>query len=257
MGGTPPKQQERSDGGYNDIVRPFARHALNVLTTLCIVLGVASALLWPWSYLRVYQIARATPLSADGFCLAQGELTYFHAERYMGTFPRSGLLFCSIDVADAVRDPIGGYGGPYVLGGHCTWVRTDGFGGASWSVLSAQLPQLADAFALLALMRFVRRQRWTALLGLVLLLSAAIMWGFFRYKLSYVLVLAVPAALQTCVGLYARARAAKRRRMIEAGLCPACGYDLRATPNRCPECGAIPARSNQSIPAASNAPSHP
>lgn len=48
-----------------------------------------------------------------------------------------------------------------------------------------------------------------------------------------VLTFALPLAIWTI-------RFERRRRRRVAGLCHVCGYDLRATPERCPECGAVP-----------------
>ena len=47
---------------------------------------------------------------------------------------------------------------------------------------------------------------------------------------------AVVALLSVLPALWAL-RSIRRRRRVSAGSCAVCGYDLRATPQRCPECG--------------------
>ena len=48
--------------------------------------------------------------------------------------------------------------------------------------------------------------------------------------------LALPAALLPALRMRSRVRSWRRR---GPGLCTACGYDLRATRERCPDCGTV------------------
>jgi hypothetical protein len=58
-------------------------------------------------------------------------------------------------------------------------------------------------------------------------------WRIFQFPFWFV------AGLTGVLPTFWIARRVRRWRNM-AGLCLACGYDLRATPERCPECGAVP-----------------
>ena len=50
---------------------------------------------------------------------------------------------------------------------------------------------------------------------------------------------AAPVVLHKTVKHVNLARAEHRASRIRRGICVNCGYDLRATPERCPECGTL------------------
>ena len=79
----------------------------------------------------------------------------------------------------------------------------------------SQLTLLIDSGAL---GRWLRNGAWVVVLG----------WVFVRW-LAPLFILSFRAAREQTPA----------RRRIRKGLCPACGYDLRASPEQCPECGRL------------------
>jgi hypothetical protein len=94
------------------------------------------------------------------------------------------------------------------------------------------------------LAQFARLGRTDTLLGwLGFYMDGAqpVPWGSHRAWYMLCVPYWFPMVLSLPAPLIAARRFLRRWRRHPEGRCPVCGYDLRASPERCPECGSIPA----------------
>ena len=182
------------------------RRLLNLLTLLSLLLAAAAAVVWVLSY---------QPVNVS--------------VGYFGNFP----FGVRRDGAENFRIRVGGYGfAAWARRGHAHfyWQELRSKDkrpavGSMWAEVKPSDPSLFG-FALKRAPRGPanpgRSTRWAR-------------QGVLRVPLWSLVVLPLGPPAWSLRRRYVRRREQRRR---ARGLCPACGYDIRATPGQCPECGA-------------------
>jgi hypothetical protein len=197
--------------------RPLSRRLLNLLTVLSLVLCVALAALWVRSYWVIDRltVAYAAPVWSSswqgsnlapgiGFESMGGRLTFRHEAEY------------SVDI------------NWHPLGRGRAWNFSPNPAARIVRDLVLKTQQAEHTMA-----RSNGRLAWRSC-GLWAVSREPRCWWVSFPHAALVAILALLPAFRATSAM------GKRRRAHHA-VCTVCGYDLRATPNKCPECGTAPA----------------
>jgi hypothetical protein len=179
----------------------MTRRLLNLLTALSLLLCLAAVGLWGRSYWRSDTLVDLRENRLVVASSDRGVLSFWRINGHRESEEQVGLHYESQEASEisSTEPPDSGV------------TRDWGFFGFRWYVSRGGTMRLLNPRVTLTMPSRSRAEvpAWFIVLAFLIL-------PFWR------------------VGHFTRAR--RRRR---AGLCPACGYDLRATPGRCPECGTV------------------
>ncbi|HYE20388.1 MAG TPA: hypothetical protein VEA69_18220 [Tepidisphaeraceae bacterium] len=180
----------------------IGRWILNALTLASLLLCAATCVLWARSYWRDDSLVRAewrddAATYHERSIFSDGGRLGWRAHDTLPPTAEYAEFLRDLRVGDRVDDPRWAWR---------TGPSEGGGGWAAWSTTSFVIGRGPKRAAI----RVVTVAHWLPA-GLFALLPAARTWPWLRRR--------------------------RRLRRLAASCCPQCGYDCRATPGRCPECG--------------------
>jgi len=191
-------------------VRRSLRILLSTLTVLSCLLCLAMTALWARSYVRGDEIV----VGYWNYHLHPNYKSYYDAWEFNGLNDK-GRWTLFLREHPCIAGPGRYEPSPGAKGRRCDIGPIDG----DRRALNSYYLDLKQNAGNVAGVRYSWQPRWRAI--------------SVPHPMSTPLLAILPLAV------FIRRRRQRQRR--QSGCCIACGYDLRATPDRCPECGAIPA----------------